>query len=149
VRRYVIDTDLYVEATRNDGAAEALKEFYARSLPRVYLHSVVAQELLAGTDNPSLERLTYTLFIEPFEGARRVFTPSHTSWKRAGEVMARLVRDRKLSPGGFKRSFVNDCVLAASAREHGFVIVTRNTEDFELIRTVEAFETREPWPADR
>jgi hypothetical protein len=38
---------------------------------------------------------------------------------------------------GVKPSFYNDCLLAANCREHGYVIVTHNREDFELIAMVE------------
>jgi predicted nucleic acid-binding protein len=36
-----------------------------------------------------------------------------------------------------KPSFLNDCLLAATSREHGFTIVTHNTVDFALIGLVE------------
>jgi predicted nucleic acid-binding protein len=147
VRGYVVDTNLYVEATRSDEAADALKAFYARFLPFVHLHSVVAQELLAGAGSPSLARDTRAKFIEPFEAVRRVVTPTHRTWKRAGEIVAQLLRERKLSPGGFAPSFVNDCLIAASVREHGLIIVTRNQRDFDLIRNVEPVEVRQPWPS--
>jgi predicted nucleic acid-binding protein len=147
VRRYVLDTNLYIEATRSDDGADELKRFYARYLPRVYLHSVVAQELLAGAVTPSLERATKADLIEPFEAVGRLLTPSHRAWKRAGEIVARLVRRKQISPGGFRRSFLNDCLIAASVREHGFVLVTRNTSDFDLIRSIEPVEVVPPWPS--
>jgi predicted nucleic acid-binding protein len=146
VPRYIVDTNLYIEATRNDEAADRLKSFYARFLPHVYLHSVVAQELLAGAVTTQLERDTRAEFIEPFQAVARVITPSPRAWLRAGEIMARLVRQKKLGPGGFKPSFLGDCLIAASAREHGFVLVTRNTQDFELIRTLEPIQAVPPWP---
>lgn len=144
--KYIVDTNLYIEATRNDKAADRLKAFYARFLPHVHLHSVVAQELLAGAVDPSTERRTLEQYIEPFEEVDRIISPSHHAWTRAGQIMAELVRRKTLSPGGFKRSFVGDCLIAASAREHGFVLVTRNTRDFELIRTIEPMEVLLPWP---
>jgi predicted nucleic acid-binding protein len=147
VRRYVLDTHLYIEATRSDEAADDLKRFYARFLPHVHLHSVVAQELLAGAVSPSLERATQAEYIEPFEAVGRLLTPSHRAWKRAGEIVAQLVRRKEISPGGFRRSFLNDCLLAASVREHGFVLVTRNTTDFDLIRSIEQVEVVPPWPS--
>jgi predicted nucleic acid-binding protein len=147
VRRYVLDTHLYIEATRSDEAADNLKRFYARFLPHVHLHSVVAQELLAGAVSPSLERVTQAEYIEPFEAVGRLLTPSHRAWKRAGEIVAGLVRRKHISPGSFRRSFLNDCLLAASVREHGFVLVTRNTADFDLIRSIEPVEVVPPWPA--
>ena len=147
MRKYVVDTNLYIEAARSDEAADALKGFYARFLPWVHLHSVVAQELLAGAVSPDLERATWEGFVAPFEAVRRVVTPGHRTWTQAGEIMAGLVRRRRLSPGGFGRSFVNDCLIAASAREHGFVLVTRNSQDFELIREVEPVSIVPPWPS--
>jgi predicted nucleic acid-binding protein len=144
--KYVLDTNLYIEASRSDEAADALNAFQQRSLPRIHLHSVVAQELLAGAVRPDVERRLLTRLVRPFEAVGRVITPTHRTWTRAGQIIAQLVRERRLSPGGVARSFVNDCLLAASAREHGFVLVTRNVADFELIRSVEALEVAAPWP---
>jgi predicted nucleic acid-binding protein len=149
MRKFVLDTNLYIEASRSDEAADALKAFYARSLPYIHLHSAVAQELLAGAVTPSLARDTEAAYLGPFEAVGRVITPTHRTWKRAGAIIARLVRERRLSPGGVARSFVNDCLLAASSREHGFVLVTRNTADFELILAVEPVDLAPPWPAAR
>jgi predicted nucleic acid-binding protein len=146
VTKYVIDTNLYIDASRSDEAADALSFFQERSLPRMYLHSVVAQELLAGAVRPLVERSLRTRLIQPFESVGRVITPTHESWKRAGQIVVELVRANRLSPVGFARSFVNDCLIAATAREHGFLLVTRNTTDFELIRTVEPFDFAAPWP---
>jgi predicted nucleic acid-binding protein len=42
---------------------------------------------------------------------------------------------------------VNDCLLAASCREEGLVLITNNVNDFAIIRRVEAIEVAEPWPA--
>jgi predicted nucleic acid-binding protein len=147
VRKYVIDTNLYIEATREDEAADALKGFYAQFLPYVFLHSVVAQELLAGAMGAALKRRTERQFIEPFESVSRVITPTHSTWKRAGEILAELVRLRKISAGGVKPSFLGDCLLAASGREHGFDVVTRNIADFKLISIVESVNIRAPWPS--
>lgn len=145
--KYVIDTNLYIEAARSGGVADALNAFQTRSLPSIYLHSVVAQELLAGAVRPDQGRRIRAEFVRPFEAVGRVLTPTHRSWKRAGEIIARLVRAKALSPGGFARSFINDCLLAASAREHGFVLVSRNERDFELIRSVALLDVRPPWPS--
>jgi len=61
--------------------------------------------------------------------------------------MARLVEGGYVSPGGFSRSFLNDCLIAASAREQGFFLVTRNVKDFELIERVEpGLAYAPPWP---
>jgi predicted nucleic acid-binding protein len=146
VPKYVIDTNLYIEATRSEVAADDLNAFQARFLPHIHLHSVVAQELLAGAVRPELERRLREKLVRPFEAVGRVLTPTHRSWTRAGEIIARLVRAGRLSPGGFRPSLVNDCLIAASAREYGFVVVTRNQRDFELIGSVETVRVLPPWP---
>lgn len=65
----------------------------------------------------------------------------------AGRIATRLVQRKLMSPGGFKRSFFNDCVLAASCRERGLTLITQNRNDFDLIRKVQPFDYTEPWPA--
>jgi predicted nucleic acid-binding protein len=149
VPKYVLDTSLYVYATRSDEWNRQLQAFYQAFAPSVYLHSVVAGELLAGATSPELERRTQRHLVAPFESTGRLVTPGHGAWKRAGAVVARLVAEKRLSPNGIRRSFLNDCLIAASARDHGLVVVTDNFRDFELIRTVEPVEVAPPWPAPR
>lgn len=84
--------------------------------------------------------------VRPFEKRGRVVTPTFGTWKRAGSIMARLVEAKRMSRGGFGRSFVNDCLLGASCREEGLTLITRNTRDFGLIREVEEFDLVDSWP---
>jgi len=66
---------------------------------------------------------------------------------RAALIIARLVERGEMSAGGFTRSFLNDCLIAASSGEFGFVLVTRNTTDFARIRRVERrLRYVAPWP---
>jgi predicted nucleic acid-binding protein len=147
VLRYVVDTNLYIEAITTDAGNEALATFQRRFAPFLFQHSTVAQEILAGARGEADYREYHEDWIAPFEDLDRVITPGHAAWLRAALIMTRLVERRVLSPGGFSRSFLNDCLIAASAREHGFVIVTRNRRDFELIGRVEPrFAFVEPWP---
>lgn len=145
--KYVIDTNLYVEAITTDEGNEALATFQRRFAPFLFQHSTVAQEILAGAADEAGYRAYHKDWVEPFADLGRIITPGHGAWMRAALIMTRLVQRRKMSPGGFSRSFLNDCLIAAGARDHGFVVVTRNTDDFELIRQVEPrFEYRPPWP---
>lgn len=117
------------------------------STPFVYLHSVVVGELLMGATNPEIERKTHRDFIEPLEDSKRIITPTHAAWKRAGLIIAKLVRHKRLAAEAVPRSFFNDCLLAASARDEGYSIITRNLRDFELIRTVATVDVQPLWPA--
>ena len=146
--KYVVDTNLYVAAITTDEGNDALAAFQRRLAPLLFQHSAVAQEILAGARSKAGYRAYYRDWIAPFEALHRVITPTHGCWLRAALIMTRLVETGSMSPGGFRRSFVNDCLIAASAREHGFVLVTGNTADFTLIRRVEPrFAFAPPWPA--
>lgn len=146
MKRYVLDTNLYVEADRDRVAAEELERFLMRWLPSVHFHAVVAQELLAGAVDARRERLLLDNLIQPFQRRGRIVVPDFGAWTRAGGIVSRLVQQKRMSPGGFSRSFLNDCLLAASCRSNGLTLVTRNVRDFSLIRRVEPVEVVEPWP---
>jgi predicted nucleic acid-binding protein len=115
-------------------------------LPAIHLHAVVAQEMIAGAMDARRENLIHESLVKPFERRRRVVTPSFATWKRAGSIMAHLVQKKMMAPGGFSRSFVDDCLLAASCRDEGLVLITANASDFALIKRVEEVEVVGPWP---
>lgn len=145
--KFVIDTNLYVEAITTDHGNAALTSFQRLFAPFLYQHSVVAQEILAGAHDEGAYRRYHEDWVGPFEELGRVITPSHDSWMRAARIMVRLVERGTMSPGGFRRSFLNDCLIAASAREHGYVIVTRNERDYIHIHDVDpSFDFAPPWP---
>jgi len=144
--RFVIDTNLYVGANRDLARAEELERFSTAYLPFIHFHAVVAQELLAGAIDRRRGKLIDESLIQPFERRGRVLTPSSAAWKATGRILSQLVQRKLMSPGGFKRSFLNDCVLAASCREVGATLVTLNRDDFALIAKVMRFEFTEPWP---
>ena len=145
--KYVLDTNLYITAARDPATGEALERFVSEHLPSIYLSAIVVQEMLAGAIDPAKERFTNATLIRPFERRGRVLTPSYRAWRRAGEIIARLIQRGLARPGGFARSFQNDCLLAASCQEHGAALITGNLRDFELIRKVEPVRVIPPWPA--
>ncbi len=57
-----------------------------------------------------------------------------------------MARKRVSPDTGITRSFVNDCVLAASAQEDGFILVTLDRRHFALLAGVLSIEVVEPWP---
>ena len=146
MRRFVLDTNLYIEAARDRERAEEFAQFSSAFLPSLYLHAVVVQELLAGAVSAEWRREVERGLVGPFEKRGRIIVPSYRAWKRSGEIVAELVAKKKISPGGMSRSFMNDVVLAASCRESGLILVTRNVRDFERIATVERLNVVEPWP---
>lgn len=147
-RRFVIDTNVYIRATRDDAVAAQLERFTLASAQDLWMHSVVALELLTGAASAELELRTRSGFLKPFEERQRIITPSHAAWSRAGSALARLLREKKMSPGpGIKRSFANDCLIAASAADDDFVLITDNVGDFELLAGILPLTHVRPWPA--
>lgn len=144
--KYVLDTNLYIRATRDDGWNQALESFFLTCTPEIYLHSVVAMEVLSGATSPELEEVAHERFIRPLERRARVITPSHDAWKRAAAALAQLLGERKVSPNGIRRSLLNDFLIAASARDHRFVLVTDNARDFQLVEHILPLEFVPPWP---
>ena len=144
--RFVLDTNLYIAADSDVDWSEELVRFTSAYLPSIYLHGVVVQEILAGAIDRRREKLVEESLVAPFERRGRVIAPTFSAWKSAGRIAMRLVQLKLMSPGGFKRSFLNDCLLAASCREHGIKLITTNREDFDLIRRVQPFEYGQPWP---
>lgn len=143
-RRFVIDTNLYIEGFRTASGRQELEAFLSAFAPFVWLSAVVAQELRAGARGAAGRVLEQAVFL-PFERRARQLTPTYAAWKEAGRLLAELV-----APSGWAdlpRSFVNDALLAASCREAGAVLVTRNLRDFERIAAVRPFEFVAPWPA--
>jgi predicted nucleic acid-binding protein len=69
---YVLDTQLYVEATRSPARNRELVACFTRQTPSIYLHSVVAAELLAGAVGRGLETRTRRAFLAPVEAVGRV-----------------------------------------------------------------------------
>lgn len=144
--KYVLDTNIFIRADRDRAWAEELVAFYAAFLPATFMHAVVVHELLLGAVDPRRGRDLYEGYVAPFEARGRIVTPSYGSWRWSAEVVAALVQRRRLSPGGFSQSFLNDVLLAVSCREAGLVLITTNTADFSRIRAAEQFQFVAPFP---
>jgi predicted nucleic acid-binding protein len=135
--KYALDSNIFIDAFRNESEEAALVAFHQRFAPAEHMSAVVAMELRAGARGGAAARLERHV-LRPFEERGRVFAPSYATWKRAGAVLAEL--------GDARRSFHNDVLLAASCREHGVTLVTRNVKDFRRIRAVLAFDFVPAWP---
>lgn len=145
-RKYVLDTQLFIDAFRDPIANEVLQRFHRAFAPFEYLSVVVAQELRAGVgrkrDRKALERNVLSVF----ERSGRTFAPSASAWHRSGDLLSDLTRKEGLEMGRVSKSFANDVLLALSCREAGCVLVTENERDFQRIRRHVSFDYVRPWP---
>ena len=90
--KFVVDTNLYVEAITTDDGNAALAAFQRRCAPFLFQHSTIAEEILAGARDQADYREYREDRVAPFEDLRRVITSSHTTWMRAALIVARLVK---------------------------------------------------------
>jgi predicted nucleic acid-binding protein len=147
LKKFVLDSNIFITAARNEQFAGELIRFTERFLPQLYLHAVVVQELYTGAINSQARGAVERHIAQPFEKRGRLIVPSYEAWKRSGEIVAALVEKKVLTSGGIPRSFMNDVVLAASCREEGAEIVTLNERDFNRIQQIEKVACSAPWPS--
>ena len=72
--------------------------------------------------------------------------PGFSTWKLAADIDRRLRARGGYEASLAQRSFANDILLAATARELGAIVITRNLADFRIIRRVLQFKYMAPWP---
>ena len=147
-RKYVLDTQLFIQGFRDPAGNDALQRFHRAYAPFEYLSVVVAQELRSGIQRPrdllALERHVLSVF----ERVNRTIAPSVDTWRRSGDLLAAMRRKEGLEIARVSKAFANDVLLAVSCREAGCVLVTDNERDFQRIRRFVPFEFTKPWPHD-
>ena len=145
--KYVIDTQLFINAFHDRAAGEALERFHRGYAPFEYLSVIVAQELRAGVRQPADRKALERHVLSVYERASRIITPSANAWHHSGDVLAAMVKREGLELARVSKAFANDILLAVSCREAGCVLITENVRDFSRIRRFLAFEFVAPWPA--
>ena len=145
-RKYVLDTQLFINAFRDPVVNEALQRFHRAFSPFEHFSVIVAQELRAGVRRPRDRKTLERNVLKVFLRANRTITPSPDAWHRSGDVLAEMARQDGLEIARVSKAFANDVLLALSCREAGCVLVTDNERDFLRIRRLVQFDYMKPWP---
>ena len=90
VRKFVLDTNCFVDASRTDDDAAAFADFCARAAPGLYLSTVVAAELRAGAGSPRDRRTLERQVLSPYVRRGRVLNPTTAAWDAVGTTLAAL-----------------------------------------------------------
>ena len=143
---FLLDSNLYIRAFTRDPDPSAFLAFHREALPQLVLSAVVIHELLVGAQSSSHRRKVEGL-VETFRARRRIHTPTVSTWELAAEFDRELRTLGSYAGSLSQRSFANDLLLAATARELGATIITSNLSDFELIGQVAPIKVVPPWPA--
>ena len=145
-RKFVLDTNCFIDASRTETGARAFAEFCAWAAPGLYLSAVVAAELRAGAGGAKERRTLEREVIAPYAGRGRLLTPSSRAWELLGTTLAALVEDDGLALRDVRRGFVFDILIARSCRDIGATLVSRNSTDLSRIAKVFSFDFLPPYP---
>jgi predicted nucleic acid-binding protein len=144
--KYTLDTNIYIEGFRSAGAQVEVFAFLNRALPFTYMSAVVMQELAAGARSADAARNLQRGVFDPFERRRRVFAPSSAAFATSGRVLAAVAASEGWQLLDEKPSLLNDALIAASCREQGITLITKDADFKRLSPFVRGFRYAAPWP---
>jgi predicted nucleic acid-binding protein len=144
--KYALDTNIFIDGFRNEEAQAEVLAFLNRALPFTYLSAVVMQELAAGARTADAARDVQRGIFEPFERRQRVFAPSSAAFAESGRVFAAVAARDGWPPLDEKPSLLNDTLIAASCREQGITLITKDGDFKRLAPFVKGFRFAAPWP---
>ena len=136
-KRLLFDTSVYITAIRGGIFSPAFRTLQDK-LPRTYLSSVVAAELLAGATNQAARRAV-TYFIRRAHKVARVVTPDAGSWERAGEHLGEIRRKEPHLRSKIPTLW-NDLLIVLSGRQVGAMVVTQDARDFGMLHRYLRFD---------
>ena len=146
MRKFVLDTNCFIAASKSDEDASLLDAFVQAAAPGLYLSTVVAAELRAGTTGGIDIRKLEKVVLLPYYKRGRIINPSADAWDTLGKTLAWLVKNEGITLRSTPRSFILDILLAFSCREIGAVLISSNERDLQRIRRVFTFESAPPYP---
>ena len=144
--KFVLDTNVFVDAFRDETFAEAMAVFLEQALPATFLSAVVVQELAAGARTRERVRALESSILRPFERRGRVFAPSTLAFRESGRLLAELATREGWPAIHSNPSLPNDALLAASCREHGFTLVTSDGDFDRFLPFLGRWRHVKPWP---
>ena len=138
--KYILDTNIYLDAFRSQEKKEQFRQTFFPLLPSTFFSAVVAYELhVDAWDGRTRDALRD--FIHPLERAGRVVTPSFDDWVEASTIVTNI-ESKDRSWRSKLPALLNDILIALCARQIGAILITKNRDDFRLIRRHKEFQLR-------
>ena len=144
--RYVVDTNVFIDAFLNPEENDALEQFHGAFAPDELLSAVVVHELRAGIRATADARRLERHLVAPFRRRNRLVPPTVRAWETTAAALVKLAALEGARVASYTRAFGHDALLAASCLENGATLITRNTNDFARLRRVMNFRFMAPWP---
>lgn len=138
--KYLLDTNVYLEAVRSEEKKTQFRRTFFPLLPATFLSSVVAYELYVNAQNRPTRSLVGE-FIRPMERTGRVVTPTFEDWVEAS-VVVDAIEEKDRGWRSKLPALLNDILIALCARRIGATVLTYNQDDFRLIRRHKDFSLR-------
>ncbi|MEW6409322.1 MAG: type II toxin-antitoxin system VapC family toxin [Nitrospirota bacterium] len=126
------DTSFLIEHFRTGNVQKIFLEVNRNY--KIVFNSVVLMELFSGAYEKKDRRL-----VEYIRDNFEVITPTENEWYKAGDVLMKLRRDKKVDPLRIK-CLLTDVLIALSARSTGALLITKDEKDFKLIHEVTDFK---------
>lgn len=111
--RYVLDTNLFIDAFRDPAENDALQRFHAAFAPYELFSAIVGHELRTGVRSVEDRRRVDRHVLAPFERRGRMIVPSYRAWMRAAEALVSLARHRFIASPAHPPACRDDGMLAA------------------------------------
>ena len=92
--------------------------------------------------SPDLQRGIF----ESFQRRRRVFAPSSAAFVHSGRALAGVAAEEGWQTLDDNPSFLSDALIAASCREQGITLITKDGDFKRLSPFVKGFHYAAPWP---
>lgn len=137
MKKYIIDTDIYIQFLRNGQYNNIIIDIYTHKTPGIYFSSVVIHELLIGAIGKKGRDNVENLY-RPFERVGRIVTPTLNIWKEAG-ILLSLLRQKRKDLRTKIPTIINDALIALSAKSIGATVFTINAQDFQIIGEISKF----------
>jgi predicted nucleic acid-binding protein len=145
--KYALDTNVFIEASRDPAAKAAMTAFLNSAFPFTFLCAVVMQELAVGARTTEQSRELDEMVIVPFTRCERVFAPSREAFLRSGQLLASVAKREGWSDTYEKPSLLNDALIAASCRERGITLITYDKDYGRFRPFLKHWTTVAPWPS--
>jgi predicted nucleic acid-binding protein len=145
--KYAFDTNVFIEAFRDPSAEAAMLTFLELALPFTFLSAVVMQELAAGARTTRQSRTLDHSVFAPFERRGRVFAPSPEAFVQSGQLLASVAAREGWEAIREKPSMLNDALIAASCRERGITLISRDSDYRRFRPFLKKWTHVAPWPS--
>jgi len=138
----IFDTSVYISAVRRGDAGifdlRRAGRLGTHTSQPLWLSAVVLSELLIGAVDRTARRQLLEMEKE-FVRLGRLLVPQQSDWRFSGEVLS-LIGQHSGYEQVKRARMTNDALIAMSAARNGFVVLTKNSQDFEQIARFRPFK---------